>query len=132
MKNFSPHLIKLFSLDAAHSGWETDRWTFLGCCNCRCCWHCAIWGGRECGCCRMSAVALKLSKEKSLCSDGWYDIVCLIDTWIFNKVHCLSLTTPHCVYKPRSGCWMLWRMMRMRGRRRLLNYLNLLLLMLPM
>lgn len=63
------YLNKLLSFAAAHSGWETDRWTFL---TCNCC-SCAG-GGRECGCfVLLSVVVLKLSNEKSLCSDGWYD-----------------------------------------------------------
>jgi hypothetical protein len=65
----SAYLNKLFSFAAAHSGCETDRWTFL---DCNCC-ICAG-GGSECGCFVLSVVVLKLSNEKSLCSDGWYDV----------------------------------------------------------
>ena len=66
---FFEYLNKLFSLAAAHSGCETDRWTFLDCSCCIC-----AGGGSECGCFVLSVVVLKLSNEKSLCSDGWYDV----------------------------------------------------------
>lgn len=63
------YLNKLFSLAAAHSGCEMDRWTFLDCICCNC-----AGGGSEWGCfVLLSVVVLKLSNEKSLCSDGWYD-----------------------------------------------------------
>lgn len=67
------YLSKLFSFAVccAHSGCDTDRWTFLACCSCC---NCAG-GGSESGCfVLLSVVVLKLSNEKSLCSDGWYDV----------------------------------------------------------
>lgn len=59
------YLNKLFSVAPAHSGCEMERCTFLDC-DCIC-----AGGGSECGCfVLLSVVVLKLSNEKSLCSDG--------------------------------------------------------------
>lgn len=93
------YLNKLLSLTTAHSGCETDRWTFLAssCCIC-------AGGGSDCGCfVLLSVVVLKLSNEKSLCSDGWYDAAGLLDG--FQEYDLMNFFKQPHHYLPAKCCW---------------------------